>query len=282
MLVIMKNMKLLTVNWHLVEKCNYNCKFCYANFKDIQNRLHESDGKRLLDHLYSHDIYKVNFAGGEPFMHPNLAEFVRHAHNIGMKTSIITNGSLLKREWLQTNSSHVHQMGVSCDSPHEHVNLQIGRGYGQHVKNTKRVLSWLQGTRIKAKLNTVVMRQNLHDDWSFFFDGLDLPIRWKISKILKIKGENDAYYDRMKITDCEFRNFLGCLDQPPHIEIVPENNTDMTGSYIMMDPIGQLYQNTKGYYQKSSPILQVGTECALGQVGFDYEKFVMRGGNYEI
>jgi MoaA/NifB/PqqE/SkfB family radical SAM enzyme len=43
--------------------------------------------------LKENDIYKINFAGGEPFMNQYLGDYIQYAKEIGLKTSIITNAS---------------------------------------------------------------------------------------------------------------------------------------------------------------------------------------------
>ena len=56
----------------------------------------------------------------------------------------------------------------------------------------------------------------------------------------------------------------------------------MTESYVMVTPDGKFFQNTKGVYKRSQPILRTSIACALKEVGFDYTKFVRRGGRYAL
>ena len=55
----------------------------------------------------------------------------------------------------------------------------------------------------------------------------------------------------------------------------------MTGSYIMVDPMGRFYDNVDGRYRYGRPILQAGVEGALQDVRVDRETFERRGGRYE-
>jgi len=64
--------------------------------------------------------------------------------------------------------------------------------------------------------------------------------------------------------------------------MISEDNDEMTSSYMMITADGRFYQNTEGQYTKSQPILGVGMQTALEQVGFDYGKFKKRGGAYEL
>lgn len=278
---------LLTVNWHLEKHCNYSCKFCYAHFADTPGGLSEEEGRRLLDSLRSFGVYKINFAGGEPMLNRHLGAFLKHARGIGLKTSIITNASKLTLSWLREHCSSIDQIGISCDSLDDRLNKWLGRGFGNHVALTQRALDRVhlvnaeEGTNIRVKLNTVVMRQNHLEDWSDFI--LDHRVqRWKIFKALRIEGENEEFFDQEKsgVSDANFQAFVA---RHAHLDaMVPETNDDMTDSYVMVTPDGRFYQNSAGKYSYSSPILEVGPRAGLEQVGFDYAKFTARGGAYAL
>lgn len=92
---------MLTVNWHLEKTCNYACKFCYAHFASIKRNVSLEDGKKLLGAFSAAGYYKVNFAGGEPTLNAHLGPHLSHSKHLGLKTSIISNGSKLTRSWLQ-------------------------------------------------------------------------------------------------------------------------------------------------------------------------------------
>lgn len=279
----MRARQLMTVNWHLEKHCNYSCKFCYAHFADVVGGLNEPEGRRLLDSLRAAGIYKINFAGGEPMLNEHLGPFVAHASNIGLKTSIITNGTRLTPSWLDRYAPYINQIGVSCDSLDDRVNAYLGRGFGNHVKVTTRALRRIRAAPadIKIKLNTVVMRHTCAEDWSAFVTDNAID-RWKVFKVLRIVGENDAVFDaeRLGVTDAEFAKFVA---RHAHLsQLVPETNDDMTNSYIMITPDGRFYQNAGGRYSYSDDIVAAGVGNALASVGFDIDKFVARGGAYAL
>jgi radical S-adenosyl methionine domain-containing protein 2 len=181
------------------------------------------------------------------------------------------------------------QIGVSCDSLDDQVNKEMGRGFGNHVAVTERALRRVhqlnetRGLDVKVKLNTVVMRQNHFEDWSDFIvrNGVQ---RWKVFKVLKIEGENDKGFEDKAVSDVDFEAFVA---RHAHLEtrgvvVAAEDNDAMTLSYVMVTPDGRFYQNTAGRYTYSEPVLAVGVDEALRQTGFDYEKFVDRGGAYRL
>lgn len=284
----MRGMKRITVNWHLEKDCNYKCKFCYAHFSHINTNLDIDQGFSLIDEIKKNDIYKINFAGGEPLLNKNVGEFIKYSKQLGLKTSIITNGSRITKKWLTKYGRNLDQIGISCDSLDNRTNTKIGRGFGNHVEITERLLSRINlmnendGLNIQTKLNTVVLRNNHIEDWNDFIIRNNVK-RWKVFKILKIVGENDHVYDELSINDKQFYNFI---DRHRLLNdkgiLVKEDNEDMSNSYIMITPDGKFYQNSNNQYIYSDSILDVGFKNAIKQTGFDYDTYEKRGGDYRL
>jgi len=241
-----------------------------------------------LERIKSAGIYKINFAGGEPLLNKNTGEYIKYAKNIGLKTSIISNASLMTNGWLKEYGKYTDQIGISCDSLNDTTNQSLGRGFGNHVTIVKRAFTRInqlktkQNINIKTKLNTVVLRANHCEDWNGFIDEYEID-RWKVLKILKIEGENDHVYDDLSISDKQFNKFIdrhsGLLKEGI---LVKENNDDMEMSYIMITPDGRFYQNKNNEYVYSDSILDRGFIPALEQTGFDCKKFDDRGGSYDL
>ena len=281
-------MKRITVNWHLEKDCNYKCKFCYAHFSHINTNLNINQGFSLIDEIKKNDIYKINFAGGEPLLNKNVGEFIKYSKQQGLKTSIITNGSRMTKKWLTKYGRNLDQIGISCDSIDNITNTKIGRGFGNHVEITERLLSRINlmnendGLNIQTKLNTVVLRNNHVEDWNDFIIRNNVK-RWKVFKILKIVGENDHVYNELSINDKQFYNFI---DRHRFLNdkgiLVKEDNEDMSNSYIMITPDGRFYQNSNNQYIYSESILDVGFKNAIKQTGFDYDRYEKRGGDYSL
>ena len=81
----------------------------------------------------------------------------------------------------------------------------------------------------------------------------------------------------MKIDETEFQEFI---EQHADLNPVVENNDIMRGSYVMIDPLGRFFDNTRGRHIYSDPILEVGIEEAFRQITFEQPKFFLRGGMY--
>lgn len=168
--------------------------------------MEKEQGIDLIKKLYDFGIYKINFAGGEPLLNKHLSDYIKYSRLLGLKVSIITNASRMTPGWILKNCPNIDQVGISCDSLDDNVQKSIGRGFGNHVEVTKRALNRIRAfnkdfdQNVRIKLNTVVMRQNYQEDWSDFI--LEHGVqRWKMFKILLIKGENDEFYEESSITD---------------------------------------------------------------------------------
>ena len=55
-----------SINYHITERCNYQCKFCFARFKRSRKELVLAEALKLIDDLALYGCEKINFAGGKP------------------------------------------------------------------------------------------------------------------------------------------------------------------------------------------------------------------------
>lgn len=102
--------------------------------------------------------------------------------------------------------------------------------------------------------------------------------------MLKVAGQNDGKVEALLISDEQFRAFLArhaaLAVEDARLAPVPEDNEDMTGSYVMIDPMGRFFDNVDGRLCYSPPIQEVGIEQAFQAIRWDRERFVGRGGIY--
>lgn len=121
-----------TVNWHITSKCNYKCKFCHCkNMGDCH--LPFDDGKKIILKLKSAGMEKINFAGGDPILHPRLLDYCAYAKELGMIVAISTNGSLLNSKLINDMVEIVDWICLPIDSCNDYIEEMLGRGYGEHI-----------------------------------------------------------------------------------------------------------------------------------------------------
>lgn len=270
----------IAVNFHLYKPCNYRCRFCFATYRDIDGHLPLPDAKRLLQLLREAGCEKLNFAGGEPTLHPHIGELVAEAKRLGFVTTLITNGARLGR-LLDEHAQEIDWVGLSVDSGNEDVQAQLGRGRGGHVARSRALAERVHALGLGLKLNTVVTALNWHEDMRWLVRELR-PARWKVFQVLAIAGQNDGDVEPLLIVRDRFQAFV---ERHRALEAegfgpVAEDNDAMTDSYAMIDPLGRFYGNHGGRYVYSRPILETGVTTALAEVDFEVQRLVARGGLY--
>jgi len=282
------------INFHISRVCNYKCKFCFHT-KKSSYILPINDQIEVLRQFRQVGSEKVNFAGGEPFLYSErLGELVKVSKDLGFKSvSIITNGSIIKKEWFEKYGKYLDILGVSCDSINPEVNLRHGRNFNRiklPIEQQKKIelLSQIcHHQQILFKVNTVVTQLNKDEILAEFINKIN-PCRWKIFQILEIKNENGG--EKIKdliISPKEFeryiqRNFEGLQPSKKKI-LVKESNEIMQNSYIIVDEFGRLLDVSTGNKLPTHSILKVGIQKALKELGngFDKSMFYKRGGYYQ-
>ena len=78
--------------------CNHRCTYCALDFMEYRNRhLDRVVLQDRLSELARLGLKSVMYAGeGEPFMHKELPEIIRHTKDVGIDVAITTNGVLFK------------------------------------------------------------------------------------------------------------------------------------------------------------------------------------------
>ena len=275
-----------SINYHLTKACNMKCKFCFATFNDLGVVKHDLDfSLKIIKEIAENGFEKITFAGGEPTLVKELPLLLKYAKDLGLVTSIVSNGSNLNTvKHLDEISKYTDWIAISIDSTQDQVNLNSGRAIRGTTVLTEQfyvdLIENLKSKNVKIKINTVVSKYNYMENFEKFIFKIK-PNRWKILQAIKVDGQNSPYQDEFNISSSEFSFFVNhnkrVIDafenaiEPKHL---------IKGSYLMISPEGKLYDNNGDSYQYSSPILEVGLKQALCEIQVDKEKFTDRNGFY--
>ena len=269
-----------SVNFHYTRLCNFSCGFCFHT-KKSSDKLPIEDAIRGCDMLKKAGTRKLNIAGGEPFIYPHyLGELIKQCkENIKIeKISVITNGSLVKKDFFEKFGKYIDVFGVSCDSFDKETNIKIGRGKkGENVQKLLEIRELCKQYGIKFKLNTVVCNYNKDENMVKNIKKLN-PDRWKVFQVLMVKGENEDKVTKFQITNEKFKQFV-----ERHKEIkcmVAESNDNMKSSYLILDEKMRFLDKGDGDEICSQSILEVGVEKALESIVYDEKEFKKRKGDY--
>ncbi|OCH16462.1 radical SAM protein [Aliivibrio sp. 1S165] len=287
----MNQVNQLVINYHITEKCNYDCHYCYAKWAK-PNEIHRNldDMKTVLSNLAEYFLspnpiqkqlqyqsVRLNFAGGEPLLlKQRFIDALDYAIKLGFKTSIITNGHLITDQFIVDHSHKLQLLGISYDSYSIEGQQQIGR-----ITPTGKVLSperlqsifkqvKSQSPTTELKINTVVNQYNTEENFTDLIAAIQ-PNKWKVLRVLPV-------FDSIQpISNQQFNAFVDRHQSVAHF-MSAENNNSMTNSYLMLSPDGAFFQNgnnEQGYF-KSRSLLTTPVDIALAETGFDAAKFAQR------
>jgi MoaA/NifB/PqqE/SkfB family radical SAM enzyme len=99
-----------------IRRCNLACTYC-NEFDDFSKPVPLEEMKRRIDKLAELGTAIGTISGGEPLLHPELDEIIRHIRKRGMIAGLITNGYLLVPERIERlNQAGLEHLQISIDN----------------------------------------------------------------------------------------------------------------------------------------------------------------------
>ena len=154
--------KLSSLFFNLSTRCNLSCPHCYILTDSIPKQDMPVDHVfAMLDQLKASNGQGITLSGGEPFLHPHIRSIISYASQLNLEIRILTNGTLITKEWAAFLSSHHVMIQISLDGPYADIHDSI-RGKGtfnqvmiaiQHLKKN--------GMKDRINLCATLMQPNL-------------------------------------------------------------------------------------------------------------------------
>ena len=113
------------VHLMLNNSCNHGCAFCSYRLVhghnseqfDAKSKISKERLDTLIQELIDEGVRAVELTGGgEPTLHPELPNVIEKLSRAGVKTALVTNGSVLTPEQCQEYPKHLTWMRVSVDA----------------------------------------------------------------------------------------------------------------------------------------------------------------------
>ncbi len=147
----------------LTHRCPLSCPYC-SNPIELDSRAGELDTetwKRVFSEAAAVGVLHVHLSGGEPASRPDLVELVKHCHDVGLYTNLITSGVGISekrmRELADAGLDHV-QLSIQ-DAEAESAD-RIG-GYKGGFARKMDVAKWVNEVGIPLTVNAVIHRANI-------------------------------------------------------------------------------------------------------------------------
>jgi MoaA/NifB/PqqE/SkfB family radical SAM enzyme len=99
-----------------MRQCNLACTYC-NEFDNFSKPVPLEEMKKRLDILADMGTSIITISGGEPLMHPDLDEVIRHMRRRGVIAGLITNGFYLNKERIERlNDAGLEHLQISIDN----------------------------------------------------------------------------------------------------------------------------------------------------------------------
>lgn len=150
---------------HASRLCNLACLHCYsASGPDASGALDPEVVCRAVSDAAALGYRVVSFSGGEPFAYDGLVEVLQHARGLGLRTSVTTNGTVLKAHHQRAIAELVDIVAVSVDGPRA-LHNRI-RASGTAFERTCRGLACIRETAAAMGIiHTLTCESLAHLEW---------------------------------------------------------------------------------------------------------------------
>src|ERR1700686_3938302 len=99
-----------------IRRCNIDCGYC-NEYDKVSAPVPAATMRRRIDKLADLGTSVVAFSGGEPMLHPDLDDLIRHIRARGMMAGLITNGYfLMPKRIKELNRAGLDFLQISIDN----------------------------------------------------------------------------------------------------------------------------------------------------------------------
>lgn len=170
----MSPVDLVHVDFNLTNACNLACTHCHsASGKALPDELTTGEIVELVRELHEMGVLSVAFAGGEPFMRPDLTEILGAACDLhGWRVSVITNGLFLTPAVIERLVRRCPDVGVNVSvdgsDPELFAELRSQPNSSPAAKAAlfRRVTRGVRAAAdagLQVSVNTTMTRATMHD-----------------------------------------------------------------------------------------------------------------------
>ncbi|WP_445474286.1 radical SAM protein [Methanococcoides methylutens] len=177
-------------------KCNMSCSFC-EYWKEQGGEMDLDDIFKMLDDAHSFGIGAYNAWTVEPLLRDDMPQILAYAKKLGMITSLITNGKLLKERI--NDLDDLDYLSVSVDGTKSYKEI---RGIDFEI-----ILDAIMAVKDKLKnpllMNCVISGKNLDDIEELVQLAREIDVKISFEPLYEFRGIGDDVWGNMGIRDVE-------------------------------------------------------------------------------
>ncbi|MBN1323798.1 MAG: radical SAM protein [Methanotrichaceae archaeon] len=252
------------VMWNLTRNCNLHCNHCYMDATTSkEEEMSLEDGIRLIDDLAELKVPVLILTGGEPLMSRNFYAYAIHAGEVGLRTVISTNGTLITPEVARLlKEVDIRYVGVSIDSADPARHDRFRGVEGSYIK----AMNGLRNAK-EAGLRTGLRVTLTRDNWHEIPRLLDLALDEGIPRFCLyhlVPTGRGAFMVERDVTPEQRRSVIKLLAQAAmelkdrDLEILT-TDSPMDGAYLL-----ELLKDDPERFEHVYKLLQNAGGCSAG------------------
>lgn len=152
-----------TLQIEITSCCNLKCKHCYQDMFTEKHMMSLDDFKRIVYEAKRSGVYKICITGGEPFVHPEIKEFIEFLNEMNMVWELFTNGVLLgfkELDLLEKNSVSLVKISLDGFNTRTYNAVRDSKYTFGEIFN---IIKELQKRNLPVKINTMLHKQLLNE-----------------------------------------------------------------------------------------------------------------------
>ena len=115
------------VDLQVTRRCNMGCPHCYASSHPAGEHMAFEDVVRVLEEIARAGVCQLAIGGGEPLLHPAIAEILEVAHGLGIVPNLTTTGDALTPRVLEVMARCCGAVALSLED--------VGPAFGMRRKS---------------------------------------------------------------------------------------------------------------------------------------------------
>lgn len=193
----------------ILSSCNCRCVYCYNENILLKNSYIDSKVfTSILQDAKSFGLSHISISGGEPFLHPEIIEFINISIREKIKLNIITNLTIFNKELYYLLVKHSVALQVTLDGPNKTLH-DYTRGKGTFDRTIKN-LNYLNELKYQGFLT---IRMNLHKRNYMYIENLFELVKSMNCKFINLSlinkvGAATRFNDFIENDDYPILNFI--------------------------------------------------------------------------
>jgi len=202
--------------WNITGRCNLSCKHCYNSSgpgQEADSELTTKEAFSFIDDCAELKVPVILFSGGEPLVRSDLFELAAHAKDLGIKTALSTNGTLITPEIAEKiKESGIGYVGISLDGATSETHDRFRNCPGAFDLAVK-VFSYCNDAGIRCGVRVTLTKENYHE----LKDLIDLSLKIGACRFclywLVPSGRGIDSYENLQLSESEVFSALDLLQE---------------------------------------------------------------------